>query len=222
MIKVALADDHEIVRDGIKMVLENDPKIKVIWEASDGKKALKKVQEALPDVLITDIRMPEITGLDLVKLIRDKNLSLKIIMLTMHDDSEYIVKSLQYGADGYLLKDTSKSEFTKAVKMVHDNQKYFSGDISTTIVNSLYNNQQLELKNTEISNEIQFDYQLTKREKEILLLIYEGDSNKDIAEKLAKSIRTIETHRFNIMKKLEVSNIAELLRKVEREQLVGS
>ncbi|MEM6831959.1 MAG: response regulator transcription factor, partial [Bacteroidota bacterium] len=140
MIKVALADDHEIVRDGIKMLLEQDNEISVIWEASDGQDTIEKVSEEKPDVLVADIRMPICNGLEVVQKLKAQDASVKIIMLTMHNDSEYILKSMQYGADGYLLKDTSKTEFHKAIKLVHQNQKYFSGDISTTIVDSLLNN----------------------------------------------------------------------------------
>jgi len=222
MIKVGLADDHEIVRNGIKMILENDPDIEVIWETSDGKITLDHVSQDPPDVLVADIRMPLLTGLEVVKELRSRQSEVKVIILTMYDDSEYIVKSLQYGADGYLLKDTSREEFTKAVKMVNANQKYFSGDISTTIVNSLYHNQPIDQSENSRnqSESTSADYQLTKREKEIMTLIYEGVSNKEIAAQLDKSIRTIETHRFNIMKKLDVSNITELLKKVDREQLI--
>ena len=221
MIKVGLADDHEIVRNGIKMILENDPEIEVIWETADGQVTLEKMEEEPPNVLVADIRMPLLTGLEVVKELRSRQSGAKVIILTMYDDSEYIVKSLQYGADGYLLKDTSREEFTKAVKMVNDNQKYFSGDISTTIVNSILNNQQFEKAPPKAQgDQTTSDYQLTRREKEIMRLIYDGVSNKEIAEKLEKSIRTIETHRFNIMKKLEVSNITELLKKIEREKLV--
>lgn len=213
MIKVALADDHEIVRYGIKMVLEDDPDIEVIWEASDGQETIDKMHQTAPDVLVADIRMPLLTGLEVAQKLKSDDPTVKIIMLTMHDDSEYVLKSLQYGADGYLLKDTNKTEFNKAVKMVYGGQKYFSGDISTTIVNSFVAGKPAQ----ETTPDTTTDYQLTKREKQILKLIYEGVSNKDIAEQLGKSIRTIETHRFNIMKKLEVNNITELLKKLDRE-----
>lgn len=219
MIRVALADDHEIVRYGIKMVLEDDPEIQVIWEASDGQETLDKMHEIKPDVLVADIRMPLLTGLEVAHKLKTEDPSVKIIMLTMHDDSEYIVKSMQYGADGYLLKDTNKAEFNKAVKMVNSGQKYFSGDISNTIVNTFLAG--VIKPTTEVkSGATNIDYQLTKRELQILKLIYEGVSNKDIAEQLDKSVRTIETHRFNIMKKLDVNNITELLKKIERESLV--
>lgn len=218
MIKVALADDHEIVRYGIKMVLEDDPEIEVIWEASDGQETLDHMKESAPDVLVLDIRMPLLNGLEVAQRLKQADPKVKIIMLTMHDDSEYILKALQYGADGYLLKDTNKTEFNKAVKMVNNGQKYFSGDISTTIVNS-YLNSGGNLPESLPTSGTGQDYQLTRREKQILRMIYDGESNKDIAEKLNKSIRTVETHRFNIMKKLEVNNITELLKKVEREGL---
>lgn len=216
MINVALSDDHEIVRNGIKLVLENDHDIHVLWEASDGEETLKKIKEEEPDILVADIRMPVFSGLEVVQKLKSANPNFKIILLTMHNESEYILKAVQYGADGYLLKDASKSEFIKAVKMVNEGHKYFSGDISTTIINSYAGGAEVPESSPTSSNS---DYQLTKREKEILKLIYDGVNNKDIAEQLGKSVRTIETHRFNIMKKLQVSNITELLKKVENEKL---
>lgn len=213
MIKVILADDHELVRHGLKMVLETDPEIKLIAEATDGQETLELVEKEEPDVLIVDIRMPLMNGLEVTQRVKKTNPNMKVLVLTMHDDSEYILKSLEYGADGYLLKDTNKHEFIKAVHLVHNGQKYFSGDISSTIVNSYLT---VATRGGETGRK-QESYQLTKRESEILRMIYDGVPNKDIAEKLGKSIRTIETHRFNIMKKLDVSNITELLKKVERE-----
>ncbi|MEM6642832.1 MAG: response regulator transcription factor [Bacteroidota bacterium] len=216
MIRVALADDHEIVRSGIQTVIESDPEIKVVWRASDGQETLDKLSEDSPDVLVLDIRMPILNGLEVVKAIKSKKLSdVKIIMLSMHSDRQYILNSMEYGSDGYLLKDTSKLELHKAIKTVHSGQKYFSGDISNTIITSLLD-QSTDKPSPESG--IERDYNLTKRENEILDMIYAGDSNKTIAEKLNKSIRTIETHRFNIMKKMEVGNIAELLKKVEKRR----
>ncbi|MEP4532557.1 MAG: response regulator transcription factor [Cyclobacteriaceae bacterium] len=219
MIRVALVDDHEIVRHGIKMVLEDDPEIEVIWEASDGVEAISLMRKDRADVLVADIRMPNMNGLEVTQKLKQEDSKIRIVMLTMHDDSEYILKAVQYGADGYLLKDTNKAEFNKAIKMIHAGQKYFSGDISATIVDS-FMNAGAPIASTSVASGGADQYQLTKREKQILGLIYEGVSNKDIAEKLSKSIRTIETHRFNIMKKLQVNNITELLKKVEKEGLV--
>lgn len=220
MIRVALADDHEIVRHGIKMVLEDDPQITVVWEASDGQETIDKMNSDPPDILVVDIRMPLMNGLEVTKKLKKANPKVKILVLTMHDDSEYIHQSLQYGADGYLLKDTNKSEFNKAVHMVSNGQKYFSGDISSTIVDFYMQAGSKHSESTPDSRS-EDDYQLTRREKEILKLIYDGVSNKEIAEKLSKSIRTIETHRFNIMKKLDVNNITELFKKVEREGILS-
>ena len=209
MIRVALADDHEIIRHGIKMILEDDSKIDIIWEASDGQETLEKMESTPPDVLVVDIRMPIFTGLEVTQKLKRKDPSIKILVLTMHDDSEYIIKSLQYGADGYLLKDTNKTQFIKAVHMVNEGQKYFSGDVSTTIVNHL-SNSPTATQTEKAQSSGSSDYQLTKRELEILKMIYDGLPNKEIAEVLVNSILTIETHIFNIMKKVEVNNITEL------------
>lgn len=214
MIKVALSDDHEIVRNGIKTLLEMDTDIQVIWEAADGEETLKQIEAEQPDVLVADIRMPIKNGLEVARELQN-NPKIKTIILTMHNEPEYILKALEYGADGYLLKDTNKADFIKSIKMVNEGKKYFSGDISTTIINS-YQSQEPMTPHVAASTK---DYQLTKREKQILKLIYEGTSNKEIADELGKSIRTIETHRFNIMKKLNVNNITELLKKVESESL---
>lgn len=218
MINVALADDHEIVRSGIKTVIEDDPEITVIWEAENGQETLEKLAGITPDVLVLDIRMPIMSGLDVAQHLMGKQKDFRILMLTMHSDSEYILKSLQYQADGYLLKDTSKTELNKAIKVVHGGHKYFSGDISDTIINSFVANPSDPVSSAiahESSTTSIDDFNLTRREKQILKLITKGFQNKDIAENLGKSIRTIETHRFNIMKKLNVNNVTDLLNKVK-------
>lgn len=218
MINVALADDHEIVRSGIKTVIEDDPDIAVIWEAENGKETLEKLETTVPDVLVLDIRMPIMSGLDVAQHLMGKQKDFRILMLTMHSDSEYILKSLQYQADGYLLKDTSKTELNKAIKVVHGGHKYFSGDISDTIISSFVANPAepaATMDKAESTPTSLDDFNLTKREKQILDLITKGLHNKDIAENLGKSIRTIETHRFNIMKKLNVNNLTDLLNKVK-------
>ncbi|MDW3196003.1 MAG: response regulator transcription factor [Cytophagales bacterium] len=218
MINVALADDHEIVRSGIKTVIEDDPDIAVIWEAENGKETLEKLENTTPDVLVLDIRMPIMSGLDVAQHLMGQQKDFRILMLTMHNDSEYILKSLQYQADGYLLKDTSKTELNKAIKVVHGGHKYFSGDISDTIINSFVANPSEPVTvptKSEPSRTSIEDFNLTKREKQILDLITKGFHNKDIAENLGKSIRTVETHRFNIMKKMNVNNVTDLLNKVK-------
>lgn len=214
-INVLLADDHEIVRDGIKAFLEDEPNIIIVGEASNGLEALKKAAELHPDVIIMDIRMPELNGIEATKKLAEYAPNAKALILTMHETEEYVLRSIDSGAYGYLLKDTSKEEFMKAIFTVAKGEKYYSHHASNILVNQYLTNQQ---KPKEKSGEVKFD--LTKRELEILTFITEGLSNKDIATKLDKSVRTIETHRFNIMKKLKVSNVVELIRVAQEEKLV--
>ncbi|ERM80329.1 hypothetical protein P872_13470 [Rhodonellum psychrophilum GCM71 = DSM 17998] len=213
-IKVVLADDHVVVRNGIKMLLENEGEIKVIGEASNGQEALEVVEKLQPDILIIDIRMPVMNGLDATKKLMEHSTKTKALILSMHNDEEYILQSVDCGASGYLLKDTSKEEFIKAIRTVYQGGKYFSGDISNVLVNSYLNVKSAKPSFAKVTEN---NYDLTKREKEILKLITAGVGNKEISEQLNKSIRTIETHRFNIMKKLKVNNVVELLKKVEEE-----
>ncbi|MFY0652657.1 MAG: response regulator transcription factor [Cyclobacteriaceae bacterium] len=215
-VKVVLADDHEIVRNGIKTLLESEGEIEVLGEASNGLEAIERVKEHNPEILITDIRMPIMTGIEATAKLRVISPDTKVLILSMHDDEEYIIKSAESGASGYLLKDTNKQEFIKAISTIRDGHKYFSGDISNILVNNYLNIKEGRISPTSEST-VKQDYGVTKREKEILQLVYKGVTNKDIAEMLGKSVRTIETHRFNIMKKLQVSNITELLRKVDAE-----
>ena len=215
-IKVILADDHVIVRNGIKILLESDGEVQVIAEASNGAEALEKAKEFQPDIMISDIKMPIMNGIEATARLKDVAPGTKALILSMHDDEEYIIKSVESGASGYLLKDTTKEEFLKALRTILDGQKYFSGDISNILVNNYLNIREQPAISSRL-NSIESDYHITKREKQILQLVYNGHSNKSIADELGKSIRTIETHRFNIMKKLDVSNITELIRKIDGE-----
>lgn len=221
-IRVILADDHVIVRNGIKILLESDGEVEVIAEASNGVEALEKAKALQPDILISDIKMPIMNGIETTAKLHEVAPNAKALILSMHDDEEYIIKSVESGASGYLLKDTTKEEFGKAIRAILDGQKYFSGDISNILVNN-YLNMRSEgsyTKSTQTNgshDQPEHDYHITKRERQILQMVYDGHSNKSIAEELGKSVRTVETHRFNIMKKLEVSNITELLRKIDNE-----
>ena len=138
-IRVVLADDHVFVRDGIKSLLENEVNIEVVGEATDGIEALKVVETTRPDLLILDIRMPNMTGIEVVEKLRSQNYPVKIVMLSMHESEEYVLKSIKTGADGYLLKGSSKEEFLKAVHTVANGGKYFSGDISSILIGQLGN-----------------------------------------------------------------------------------
>ena len=173
-IQVVLADDHVFVRDGIKSLLENEANITVVGEATDGLEALAAIDELKPDLLILDIRMPNLTGIEVVEQLRSKNNFVKIIMLSMHESEEYVLKSIQAGADGYLLKGSSKEEFLKAVHTVSNGGKYFSGDISSILIGQL-TNPSLVTEPKQLLGEEQL---ITKREKEILKLLLTGKGNK--------------------------------------------
>lgn len=215
-IRVVLADDHVFVRDGIKSLLENEANIEVVGEATDGLEALKIVESCKPDLLILDIRMPNMTGIEVVEKLRSQNNLVKIVMLSMHESEEYVLKSIKAGADGYLLKGSSKEEFLKALQTISNGGKYFSGDISSILIGQLTNSTSV-LEPKQMQDEEQL---ITKREREILKLLLSGKGNKEIAEALDISKRTAEVHRFNLMKKLKVKNLMELSNKANEYSLI--
>jgi two-component system, NarL family, response regulator DegU len=215
-INVVLADDHVLVRNGIKAMLESDTEIEVIGEASNGAEALETAKNLKPDILILDIRMPRMTGLEAAAKLRDVAPNTKAVILSMHDSEEYVLQALDAGAYGYLLKDTDKIEFLKALKQVHSGNKYFSGAVSNVLANRLLNSNKSFTPKAVADDQ----YHLTRREKEILRMIIDGKNNKDIADSQEKSVRTIETHRFNIMKKLGVTNAIDMVNKAVKENLV--
>jgi DNA-binding NarL/FixJ family response regulator len=212
IIKVLLADDHGVVRSGIKSLLETENDIEVIGEAANGQEALAKAKILQPNLIIIDVRMPVLNGIEATRKIRQEVPDTRVLVLSMHDDEEYVLQALECGASGYLLKDASKDEFLKAVKMIHRGEMYFSGELSGLLVSGFRKKVPSETSESMVA------YDLTKREKQILSMLTQGINNKDIADKLDKSVRTIETHRFNIMKKLKVNNVVELLKKVEEER----
>ena len=218
MINVILADDHFLVRDGIKALLEDQTGITVIDEASNGKEALEVVSKNKPHILIVDIRMPEMSGIEVVAEINKHHKDVKTLVLSMHDSEEYVVKSIQAGADGYLLKGASKEEFLKALNKVASGGKYFTGDVSSIIMNNFVNGN--ITKTARLQKETkELPFKLTKREKQILILVLELKNNKDIAEELQISNRTAEVHRFNLMKKFEAKNLMELTNKAKEYKL---
>lgn len=214
-IRIVLADDHVLVRDGIKALLEDQEGLEVIAEASNGVEAIEILEKDLPDLLIVDIRMPEMNGIEVVRKIRENNWNVRTLVLSMHDSEEYVVQSVQAGADGYLLKGSSKNEFLKAINKVAKGDKYFSGDISAILINNFTKGQTVK-KDTKPKED---PFNLTKREKQILKLVMEGKSNKEIGKELDISKRTAEVHRFNLMKKLDVKNLIELTNKAREYQL---
>ncbi|GAL61996.1 MULTISPECIES: response regulator transcription factor [Algibacter] len=214
IINVVLADDHVLVRDGIKALLEDQSGVVVIDEASNGKEALEVLKTNKPHVLIIDIRMPEMNGIDAVREVNRLYTDVRTLVLSMHDSEEYVLQAIQAGADGYLLKGASKEEFLKALNKVASGGKYFTGDVSAIIMNNFVNGN----TNTAVAPKVkpvEDPFKLTKREKQILNLVLQLKNNKDIADELNISKRTAEVHRFNLMKKLEVKNLMELSNKAK-------
>lgn len=216
-INIVLADDHVLVRDGIKALLEDEQDVLVIDEASDGKEALEIIEKTQPNLLIVDIRMPEMNGIEVVRNLKKSHPDIKTLVLSMHDSEEYVVQSIEAGADGYLLKGASKEEFLKALHAVASGEKYFAGDLSSIIIKNFVNGKPTPTQDSTTS--ITEDFNLTKRERQILGLVLKGLSNKDIGESLNISKRTAEVHRFNLMKKLDVKNLMELANKTTRYNL---
>ena len=208
MIKIVIADDHRIIRDGLKSLLSDEKDIEILGEAANGLEALIKTRELNPDILIADISMPEMNGIEMTRILCKEKSETKILIVSMHDNEDYINQALDAGASGYLLKDSSKDELLKAIKAVANGETYCSGDVSKILLSKFLTSS----KSKKLKIEAEEKLELTKREKEILKLISDGLSNKEIANKLFVSSRTIDTHRYNIMQKLNVKNGAELVR----------
>tara|TARA_R110002049_G_scaffold116110_1_gene268488 strand:+ start:53872 stop:54513 length:642 start_codon:yes stop_codon:yes gene_type:complete len=197
-IKILLVDDHQILRDGIRNVIEKNANMKVIAEAIDGRAAIKLCEQLKPDVVIMDIAMAGLNGVEATKKIVQEAPKTKVIALSMHSNKRFVLGMFKAGAYGYLLKDCDSEELIKAIKTVSINQKYIAQNISGVILNELISGQQEEESN------------LTSREREILQLIAEGKSSKNIGEILFLSSKTVDTHRKNIMDKLDLHSLPEL------------
>lgn len=217
-IRIVLVDDHAIVRNGIKALLSSEPYIKIVGEASDGAEAIEVCHDLHPDLLVMDINMPVLNGLDALKQLRERGDETACLILSMHESEEYVMKALDFGAAGYILKDTSKEHFLKAIKSIAGGGKYFSGAVSEYIVDRLMGKSRPEVPETMPADSptLEILEDLTKREKQILELVLDGLSNKEIADAIDKSVRTVEAHRFNLMKKMDAKNLAELIQKVGR------
>jgi DNA-binding NarL/FixJ family response regulator len=200
---VVIAEDHTILREGLKALLSSHPELKVVGEAADGLEAIRCVQNLSPDMILLDLSMPRMTGLDAIKEIKRVSADTKIIVLTVHSTEEYILATLQAGADGYVLKDAHSTELMTAIRHVLDGRRYLSPSISGTIIDGL-------LQGKKASSIKSAWETLTQREREILKLIAEGHKNKDIADLLCISLKTVEKHRANLMDKLDLHNVAAL------------
>ncbi|NRA72212.1 MAG: response regulator transcription factor [Gammaproteobacteria bacterium] len=197
-IKLMLADDHALVQEGLASILQLDPELEVIATVSDGQQAIDQLALCTPDVLLMDIRMPNLHGIDATRIVAQQYPNVKVLILSMHENSNYIVNALKAGAKGYLLKTSSSSELINAIKTVYNGQRYVSQELSFNILNDIAPNSDV----IEISN----------RERQVLICVAQGLMNKEIAAQLHISVRTVEVHRFNLKKKLKIDNSAGLVR----------
>jgi DNA-binding NarL/FixJ family response regulator len=212
MIRVLVVDDHAILRDGIRSLLENQEDIIVVGEASDGTEALESVGKLLPDIVLMDISMPKTNGLEATRLIKERFPQVKVLILTQHDNREYIAPALGAGASGYVLKRSGRREMLKALRQVHEQGAFLPGNITQEVLQEYSQ----AGRNGKVG-----EPHLTERERQVLQLVVEGKSNKEIALILEISPKTVSVHRTNIMSKLDVQNTVELVRFATSNPLIS-
>lgn len=203
-VRILVADDHTIVRKGLKLLLENQPGFQVVADAADGREAVALAEQHLPDVVVLDVAMPILNGIEAARRISAKNPQVAVVFLSMHSDEGYLLKALKAGARAYLLKDSAETDLISAVRAVSEGKAFFSPAISKMLVEDYI--RQMQDKSVEDSYEL-----LTAREREVLQLLAEGKSNKEAATILDLSLYTVETHRSNIFQKLGLHSTAELM-----------
>lgn len=196
MIKVMLADDHVLIREGIRQLLEFDGTIEVIEEVNDGDECLKKLSNVMPDLLLLDINMPNKNGVEVLAEIRKKNLPIKVLMLTVHNEVDYLIKAVDIGVDGYIVKDSGSSELKKAINSIMSGENYIQPNLIPAL------NKRLVARD---SDKDKIDL-LTSREMEVLIQVANGMFNKEIANALGISERTVKNHVSNIFKKIDVND----------------
>lgn len=203
-ISVLLAEDHTIVRKGLRSLLDREISIEVVGEAEDGREAIRKAEELLPDVVVMDIAMPGLNGLEATRRLKKRFPAMKIIILTVHANEEYVLQSLRAGASGYLVKKAAPIDLISAIRAVYHGESFLSPSISRTVIDEY-------LRQDEKLLEREDDFtKLTEREKEVLQMVAEGRTSREIADLLFISIKTVETHRANIKEKLNIRTTAEL------------
>jgi len=217
-IAVFLVDDHEIFRNGLKQLINAEADMEVVGEASTGEDAIQSLAKTAVDVIIMDIRMPGISGLDTGKSVLKDNSKAKLLFFSLFDNPDYVLTALDMGASGYILKDTSNKIFLHAIRTVHNGQFYFIGDVTDTLVRK-YHEQRNSVPDTGTATASETS--LSKREQQIIRMIDQGVTNKEIAEALGISIRTIEAHRLNILRKFQVSTIEEAVENARASSLLA-
>jgi len=211
-IRVLIADDHQIIRDGLHELLDKQPDMDVVGEAEDGRKALRLVDTLSPDVVVMDVSMPELNGIEATRRITAERTDVKVIALSMHSDRRFVTEMFKAGASGYLLKDCGFNELARAIREVASDRTYLSPAIADAVIREYVRNLPSAEGETVFSS-------LSDREREVLQLLAEGVSTREIAEKLFVSGKTVETHRQNIMRKLDLRSVAELTKYAIREGL---
>ncbi|MBL0161224.1 MAG: response regulator transcription factor [Bryobacterales bacterium] len=214
MIRMILADDHAVMRRGLRLVLEQQEDFEVLGEASDGREAVALAETLKPDVVLLDITMPNLNGIEAARQITAKQLGCAIVVLSMHSDEGYVLRALKAGARGYLLKESAEADLILAIRSVSEGKAFFSPAVSRMLVEDYV--RQLQDRDIEDSYEL-----LTAREREILQLVAEGKSNKDVAAMLNLSPYTVETHRANIMEKLNLHSVPELILYAVRKGVIA-
>jgi DNA-binding NarL/FixJ family response regulator len=210
-ISILLVDDHKLVRQGLKAMLETQADLKIVGEASDGVEALELVTSLQPDVILLDVMMPNLNGIETACQIRQRGIKTRIVFLSMHANASYAVRALHSGAMGYLIKDTDFSEILQAIHNAYEGKRYLSTTIADEVLDMLLSNEGEKSSSMEC---------LSPREREVLQLIAEGHTNVAIARKLTLSVRTVEAHRAHIMAKLRITSHAELVRFAVHQGLV--
>ena len=199
-IRVLIVDDHPVVRKGLQSCLSKQERISVVGEAGDGDEALVKIRELMPDVVLMDISMPKMNGLAVTEVLRKEQPAIKVLVLSVHNNKDYIFRIIQAGAHGYISKEASPEELLEAITAVYEGETFFTPEVAQAALARLVHG---------AGKEGGLD-QLTGREREVLVLIAEGQSNKEIASDLGIGVRTIETHRERIMRRLEIHSVAGL------------
>jgi DNA-binding NarL/FixJ family response regulator len=212
--RIVLADDHTVVRKGLRLLLESVPNFQVLADAADGRRCVALVEEHQPDVVVMDIAMPILNGIEAARQISAKSPNVAIVFLSMHSDEAYVIKSLKAGARAYLLKDSAENDLINAVKAVSEGKSFFSPAVSKMLAEDYMRQMQ------EHGIEDSFDL-LTTREREILQLLAEGKSNKEVAGLLNLSLYTVETHRSNIFQKLNLHSTADLILYAVRKGVIN-
>ncbi len=201
--RIVIAEDHTILREGLRALLSSNPELEVVGEAKDGQEAVRSVEKVKPHMILMDLSMPRMNGMDAIREIKKKSPETKILILTVHKTEEYIQAALEAGANGYVLKDSSHTELSLAIQNVLDGRYFISPEISGKIIGAYLQGKKPVRPTTSWDT-------LTQREKGILKLIAEGYKNKEIADFLCISVKTVEKHRANLMQKLDLHNISDL------------